>query len=71
MTYGEVIQNQIQALQEMYDLMNALRDLATEGEKEIFNSVRRRLPYVWEPLQDLDNALSNSRRAMEIKGGKR
>lgn len=68
MTYREAIQIQIKALQDIYDHAEALRDVATEDEKEAFNNIRRHLPSVWGPLQKIDNALSNIRAEYQLKG---
>lgn len=69
MTYREAIQIQIKALQDIYDNAEALRDVASdEVEKAAWNNVRRLLPDVWGPLQKLDNNLSSSKAAYELKG---
>ena len=68
MTYRDAIQIQIKALQDIYDHAEALRDVATEDEKEAWNNVRRLLPSVWGPLQKVDNRLSDQRAAYQLKG---
>lgn len=57
MTYREQIQKMIDDLQSVYDRANALRDQASDKEKEAFNHVRRYLPAIWSPLADMDNKM--------------
>jgi hypothetical protein len=68
MTYREAIQIQIKALQDIYDNSEALRDVASEFEKEAWNNLRRHLPSLWRPLQVMDNALSDPAAAYKLKG---
>ena len=59
MTFRQALQIQIKALQEIYDNAEGLRDLADdENEKFAFNNLRKHLPGLWGPLQNLDNRLS-------------
>jgi hypothetical protein len=68
MTYREAIQIQIAALQKIYDYAEALRDVASEDEKEAWNNARRLLPNVWSPLQKIDNALSAPAAEYKLRG---
>lgn len=68
MTYREAIQIQIQALQQVYDNAECLRDAATDEEKEVWNFLRRQLPDVWGRLQKLDNRLAGRRAGYELRG---
>ena len=68
MTFREAIQIQIEALQEVYDNANNLRDLADENEKELFNNVRRYLPAIWGEFQKIDNGLSLQAAAYVVNG---
>lgn len=68
MNYREAIQIQIKVLQDVYDNAEALRDVATEEEKEAFNNLRRYLPALWQPLQKIDNSLSDKRAAYKLQG---
>lgn len=58
MTYQQAIQIQIRALQQVYDNIGALRDVATEEDKKHCNVVRGALPSVWNQLQKIDDNTS-------------
>lgn len=68
MTYRDALQIQIKALQDVYDNLANLRDRGTREEKAQFNYVRFNLPSMWEPLQRVDNALSDAAAAQEMRG---
>jgi hypothetical protein len=69
MNYREAIQIQIAALQKVYDNAASLRDLASnDQEKEAWNNVRRSLPSVWSPLQNLDNSLTDEGAQYKLRG---
>lgn len=66
MTYRENIQQQIAILQQVYDTAGGLRDHATLEEKQAWDNVRRLLPAVWGPLQNMDNRMSDARAQWEV-----
>lgn len=68
MTYREAVQAQIAALQALYDNAEALRDVATEEEKEAWNNLRRGLPVLWDGLQRIDNRMPDGHAAYPLKG---
>lgn len=68
MTYREAIQNQIDALQTIYDNCEGLRDAADEDEKEVWNYLRASIPPLFSKLQKLDNKLNQSRAAFKLQG---
>lgn len=68
MTYREAVQIQIQALQVIYDNAEGLRDAATEKEKDAWNLLRKNLRPLWGALQKVDNEMSDSRAAYQLKG---
>jgi hypothetical protein len=68
-TYREAIQIQIRAMMEIYDNAGGLRDVASdEIEKDVYNTIRRDMPKLWAGLQQLDNRLSKTAAAYELKG---
>jgi hypothetical protein len=69
MNYREAIQIQIKALQDIYDNAGGLRDVSfSSSETEAWNNVRRLLPSVWGPLQNVDDSLADQKANHQLKG---
>lgn len=60
-TYRELIQDIHARLDFVYDLTGALRDAATENEKEIFNQTRGILGQLVSQWSRFDNRLPDNR----------
>lgn len=65
-TYRELIQDIHTRLDFTYDLIGALRDAATENEKEIFNHTRGILGQLASQWSRFDNKLSDNRADMVL-----
>lgn len=65
MTFREAIQIQIKTLHKVWENADNLRDIAGQNE---WNHVRRELRKIWEPLQALDNRMSDEVAAFQLKG---
>lgn len=66
MTLREQVQQNVQQLQDMYENANRMRDLATGEEKQYWNAFRGKLMAAWEPMQVLDDSLSQERADCKI-----
>lgn len=65
-TYRELIQDIYNRLDKVYDLTGALRDAATENEKEIFNQTRGVLGQLVSQWNRFDNNLPDARAKMNL-----
>lgn len=66
MSYRERLQKIILELQNCYDESERLRDMSTLEDKVYWNRFRLTVMAAWQPLQTLDNGLSDSHARMEI-----
>ena len=65
-TYRELIQDIYQRLDFVYDLTGALRDAATDDEKDLFNNTRGALSSIVRQWRTFDNQLPEKRADMKL-----
>lgn len=67
-TYREAVQNVIREIWTAYDKAGALRDAATDNEKDTWNMVRGKLYEGAVGLVQMDDAMSEGRAMAELNG---